>query len=293
MPPLRALLLALLLLLPAPFAHAAPRTLQGAIRAARNAPETVPLTICTANLSDNDTQAYGPAAIRILQALRPDIIGIQEFNYKQGGPSALVYDLFGAGFYFTREKNAVLPNGVISRYPVIDAGQWDDPYVQNRNFAWATIRIPGPRPLHIVSVHLSSNRRELRAKQARELIRLIKANFPRNSYVVLCGDLNTTSRDTDVVEVLSTFFDDSRIPVDQAANPNTNSQRNRPYDFVLPSKSLARLQVPTVLAGKTFPDGLVFDSRLWDPPPRPVRWDDTACDMQHLPVLKTFAIPLR
>lgn len=287
------------------------RTLEEAIRVARAggaltggarsgvvwagaAQKELPITICSANLSDNTTQAYGPAAIRILQALKPDIIGIQEFNYKEGGPGALVYELFGAGYHFARERGADrLPNGIISRYPIIDAGQWNDPYVENRNFAWAIIRIPGPHLLHVVSVHLSSSKRELRAKQARELVRLIRANWPREAYVVLCGDLNTTSRDAAAVLALCNYFDDERQPADQAGNPNTNGPRNRPYDFVLPSRRLAKLEVPTILGGKSFADGLVFDSRLWNPPPRPARWDDTAKDMQHLPVMKTFMIPLR
>ena len=82
-------------------------------------------------------------------------------------------------------------------------------------------------------------------------------------------------------------------PADQAGNQNTNAQRNRPYDYVLASDALDRCHVATVLNGRRFPEGLVFDSRLWSPPPAPVRWDDTARNMQHLPVLRTFAIPLR
>ena len=48
---------------------------------------------------------------------------------------------------------------------------------------------------------------------------------------------------------------------------------------------------PTVLDGKTFSAGLVFDSRLWSPPPPPVEREDSARDLQHLPVMKTFRIP--
>ena len=277
-------------------AEARPRTLAEAIAAARAqaAVTEVPITICSANLSDSTTQAYGPASMRILKALKPDIIGIQEFNYKEGGAAALVYDLFGAGYHFTREKGADrLPNGIISRYPILDAGQWNDPYVENRNFAWATIMVPGPRPLHVVSVHLSSSKRELRVKQARELVRLIRAHWPREAYVVLCGDLNTTSRDAAAVLALCDYFDDTRQPQDQAGTPNTNGPRNRPYDFVLASRRLAKLEVPTVVGGRSFANGLVFDSRLWNPPPPPVRWDDTARNMQHLPVMKTFMVPMR
>ena len=49
---------------------------------------------------------------------------------------------------------------------------------------------------------------------------------------------------------------------------------------------------PTELGGQKFPAGLVFDSRLWNPLPPPAEWEDTARDLQHLPVMKTFRVPL-
>jgi endonuclease/exonuclease/phosphatase family metal-dependent hydrolase len=254
---------------------------------------TVTLTIATANLTDNTSQAYDDPGIRILQALDPDIVGIQEFNYKLGTSRDLVHRLFGNGHYFSREKGgARLPNGVISRYPITAFGQWDDPYVGNRNFAWATIDIPGPKPLHVVSVHLVHNRSERRAPEARHLLKLIRAQFPEDDYIVLCGDLNVNSREAEALAILTAWFDDSAQPADQAGNKNTNGKRSRPYDFVLPNPALARHHVPTVLAGQKFPGGLVFDSRLWNPPPPPAEWEDSSRDMQHMPVMKTFRIPL-
>ena len=64
---------------------------------------TVPLTIATANLSDNRSQAYEDPAIRILQALQPDILAIQELNYKSGTSQDLARLLFGPGAHFARE----------------------------------------------------------------------------------------------------------------------------------------------------------------------------------------------
>ena len=252
------------------------------------------ITIATANLSDNTSQAYEAPGIRILQALKPDILAIQEFNYRTGTSQDLARRIFGPAYGFSREKGgARLPNGIISRYPVIAFGQWEDPYVQNRQFAWATIGIPGPKRLHVVSVHLVQNRAERRVPEARHLLQLIRKQFPADDYVVLCGDFNVTTRGSDALAELTQWFVDSHRPADQKGNENTNATRNRPYDFVLPNAALAPFHVPTVLGGEKFPDGLVFDSRLWNPPPAPAEWEDTARDMQHLPVMKTFRIPVR
>lgn len=255
---------------------------------------TVSITIASANLSDNTSQAYEEPGIRILQALKPDIIGIQEFNYRTGNSQDLVRKLFGPAYSFAREKGgARLPNGIISRYPILASGQWEDPYVQNRSFAWATVQIPGPKPLHVVSVHLVQNRANRRAPEARHLLQLIRAAFPPDDYVVLCGDLNIRTRGTDALAELTAWFVDDPQPADQEGNPNTNFTRSRPYDVVLPNPALAKFHAPTTLGGQEFPDGLVFDTRLWNPPPPPAEWEDTARDMQHLPVMKTFRIPLR
>lgn len=255
---------------------------------------TFTFTIATANLSDNTSQAYEDAGIRILQALKPDVLAIQEFNYKGGNTQDLVRRLFGPSYYFAREKGgARLPNGIISRFPITAFGQWEDPYVGNRSFAWATIQIPGPKPLHVVSVHLVQNRAERRIPEARHLLGLIRKQFPAGDYVALCGDFNIVGRNALALAELTKWFDDTHHPADQEGNPNTNSTRNRPYDFVLPNPALAPYHVATVLNKQRFPHGMVFDSRLWNPLPPPVEWDDSANNLQHLPVMKTFRVPVR
>ena len=254
---------------------------------------TVPVTIATANLSDNTSQSYEEVGIRLLQALRPDIVAIQEFNYKTGNTQDLVRRMFGPGYQFARESGGVrLPNGVISRYPIVAFGQWDDPYVLNRRFFWATIAIPGPKPLHVVSVHLVQNHSERRGPEARQLLKFIRAQFPPDDYVALCGDFNIATRDSEALAELTQWFVDDPHPADQQGNKNTNASRNRPYDFVLPNPALAKYHAATVLDGQSFPAGLVFDSRLWNPPPPPAEREDSARDLQHLPVMKTFRIPL-
>ena len=257
-------------------------------------PKWATFTIATANLSDNTSQAYGAAGIRILQALQPDVLAIQEYNYKLGTSKDLAQRLFGPDFHFAREKGgARLPNGVMSRYPIVAFGQWEDPYVGNRSFFWATVQIPGPKPLHVVSVHLVQNHSERRLPEARHLLELIRKQFPEGDYVALCGDFNVATRDSAALAALTNWFDDSAQPVDQAGNKNTNASRNRPYDYVLPNPALAPYHAPTVLGGQRFPAGLVFDSRLWNPPPPPAQREDTGRAMQHLPVLKTFRLPLQ
>lgn len=257
-------------------------------------PQTVSIAIASANLSDNVSQAYDAPGIRILQALRPDVVALQEFNYKAGTSQDLVRKLFGPDFHFAREKGgARLPNGIISRWPIVASGQWEDPYVGNRSFAWATLAIPGPKPLHVVSVHLVQNHAERRGPEARHLLELIRAHFPADDYLALCGDFNVATRQSEALAELTQWFVDDHRPADQKGNENTNANRNRPYDFVLPNPVLAQCHAPTVLDGLTFPAGLVFDSRLWSPPPAPAEWDDSAKSMQHLPVLKTYRIPLQ
>ena len=252
----------------------------------------VSITIASANLSDSTSQAYEEPGIRLLQALKPDVVAIQEFNYRSGNSQDLVRKIFGPSYHFAREKGgARLPNGVISHYPVVAFGQWEDPYVANRKFAWATLQIPGPKPLHVVSVHLVQNHSERRGPEARHLLKLIREKFPDDDYVVLCGDLNVATRDSTALAELTKWFDDSAQPADQQGNKNTNANRNRPYDFVLPNPALAQHHAPTVLLGEKFPDGLVFDTRLWNPLPPPAEWEDTTRNLQHLPVMKTFRIP--
>lgn len=256
--------------------------------------ETAAITIATANLSDSTSQAYEEPGIRLLQALKPDVVAIQEFNYRSGNSQDLVRKIFGPAYHFAREKGgARLPNGIISHYPVVAFGQWEDSYVANRKFAWATLQIPGPKPLHVVSVHLVQNHSERRLPEARHLLKLIREKFPEDDYVVLCGDFNVPTRESAALAELTKWFDDSAQPADQNGNKNTNANRNRPYDFVLPNPALAQHHAPTVLLGQRFPDGLVFDTRLWNPLPPPAEWEDTARNLQHLPVLKTFRIPVR
>src|SRR5947207_7236816 len=112
----------------------------------------VNLRVMSANLNGN-TQSYQPFALRIFQGLKPDVVAIQEFNYSSTNglgdntPAAFREMLdtgFGTNFTYMRETGSYnIPNGVISRYPIVASGQWDDSLVSDRGFAWAQVHLPG------------------------------------------------------------------------------------------------------------------------------------------------------
>ena len=84
----------------------------------------VTVRVMSANLNGN-TQSYQPFALRIFQGLKPDIVAIQEFNYSNNTPSdfrAMLDTAFGTNFVYFRENGYNIPNGIISRYPIIAAG---------------------------------------------------------------------------------------------------------------------------------------------------------------------------
>ena len=97
--------------------------------------------------------------LRIFQGLKPDVVAIQEFSFSNNTPADFRYLLdtaFGPEFVYYRETgyDTGIPNGIISRYPIIASGSWDDPLISNRGFAWARIDLPGTNDLYVVSVHL-------------------------------------------------------------------------------------------------------------------------------------------
>ncbi|MEO0771235.1 MAG: hypothetical protein AAFY72_17745 [Cyanobacteria bacterium J06649_4] len=40
--------------------------------------------------------------------------------------------VFGPEFEYYRERGAQIPSGMISRYPIIDSGEWNDSQVSNQ-----------------------------------------------------------------------------------------------------------------------------------------------------------------
>ena len=154
----------------------------------------------SANLNGN-AQTYQPFALRIFQGLKPDVVAIQEFNYNGNSPAdirSMVDTAFGTNFVYFRETNSgySIPNGIISRYPIVNSGSWPDAEQSqpNRGFAWAQIDLPGTNDLYIVSVHLLTSSATARGNEAAALKNLIQTNFPAGAWVVVAGDFNTDSR---------------------------------------------------------------------------------------------------
>ena len=256
------------------------------------------LRIMAANTTSGNRQSYDPGeGTRIFQGLQPDVVLIQEFNFGDNSEGAIanyVESTFGPDFDYYREDGAQIPNGVISRYPNVESGEWNDSQVSNRDFAWARIDIPGDRDLWAVSVHFLTRSGSVRNTQANAVLRLVRENIPEEDYLVIGGDFNTHNSGESALQTLDAVVDtDEPYPTDQAGLIGTNSSRRRPYDWVFVDEDLDPLEVPVVLGENSFPHGLVFDSRVYAPlsDVEPVeRGDSAASNMQHMAVIRDFVI---
>ena len=264
------------------------------------AQSNVNVRVMAANLNGN-TQSYQPFALRILQGLKPDVVAIQEFNYNNNAAAdfrSLLDTAFGTDFVYYREPynaGGDIPNGIISRWPIISAGSWPDAQQSqpNRGFAWAQIQLPGTNILYIVSVHLLTSSATARSAEATALKTLIQAHFPANAWVVLAGDFNTDSRtEATTMTTCDSYLGDFPVPVDNLGNSDTSENRNHPHDYVLPSFNFTNYETATVLPSQAFPSGLVFDSTVYTPlsDVAPVQYGDST-NAQHMAVMKDFSIP--
>jgi endonuclease/exonuclease/phosphatase family metal-dependent hydrolase len=270
------------------------------------AQSNVNLRVMAANLNGN-TQSYQPFALRILQGLKPDVVCIQEFNYASTNGvdvndalamREMVNAAFGTNFSYYREPfngSGDIPNGVISRYPIIASGSWADTVQSqpNRGFAWAQIDVPGTNDLYVVSVHLLTSSAANRAAEASNLKVLMQAAFPSNAWIVLAGDFNADPRTEACITTFSGYLSDFPIPVDNLGNSDTSINRNSPHDYVLPSLSFTNIETASVLPSNIFPSGLVFDSRVYTPlsDVPPILFGDSS-NAQHMAVMKDFLIPV-
>ncbi len=257
------------------------------------------LRVMAANITSGSGQSYDLGhGTRIFQGTDPDVVLIQEFNVGNNSDPELrawVDSAFGTSFQYSRESGAQIPNGVISRWPILAAGEWDDPRVSNRDFAWARIDVPGPKDLWAVSVHLLTTNASERNSEARALVQFIKAQVPAGDYLVIGGDFNTGSRSESCLGTLSEVVKASGPwPTDKNGNGNTNASRKEPYDWVLVDADLTPYQVPTVIGSSTFSNGLVVDTRVFSPLAEisPARSGDSGAQyMQHMAVIRDFRIP--
>ncbi|MCE9573449.1 MAG: endonuclease/exonuclease/phosphatase family protein [Deltaproteobacteria bacterium] len=257
----------------------------------------VRLRIAAANVTSGNLQAYEAPGIRILRALGPDVAMLQELNYASNTDADLrsfIDQAFGPTYVYFRGTGQI-PNGVASRYPIVSAGSWIDPAVSNRGFVWARVDVPGPVDVWAVSVHFLTTSAAKRDIEAVALRDFITANVPAADYLVIAGDFNTDTRTEACVTTLSAVVSTAApYPTDQNANHNTNGNRNKPYDWVMADADLDPLRIPTSIGASTYPDGLVFDTRVYTPlteVPPALDTDSAATNMQHMAVVKDFALP--
>lgn len=258
----------------------------------------VRIRIAAANITSGNYQSYDPGhGIRIFQGTDPDIVMIQELNYGSNTAAdirSFVDTAFGPSFSYYREGGAQIPNGIISRYPIIASGEWDDPYVTNRDFSYARIDIPGSPDLWAVSLHLLTSSSTTRNSEAQSLVAYIRQNIPAGDYLVIGGDLNTGSRTETCISTLGQVVVTSGpYPADRNGNANTNSTRSKPYDWALVDAELDALETPVVIGSSTFTNGLVVDTRVYAPIAEisPAQTSDSgSTNMQHMAVVRDFLV---
>ncbi|WNG49677.1 endonuclease [Archangium minus] len=259
----------------------------------------VRVRLMAANITSGNNQSYDPGhGTRIFQGTKPDVVMIQEFNYGNNSAAAIrsfVDEAFGPGFYYYREGGAQIPNGIISRWPIIASGEWTDTQVSNRDFAWARIDVPGPKDLWVVSVHLLTSGSTVRNTEATNLVKYIKANIPAGDYLAIGGDFNTDSRSESCLSTFSQVVTTSGPhPADRNGKEGTNAGRTKPYDHVLVDSDLRAYQTATVIGSSSFSAGLVVDTRVYSPLSEispALSGDSGASNMQHMAVIKDFLIP--
>lgn len=252
--------------------------------------------LMAANITSGSSQSYELPGVHIFQGLLADIVMLQEFHYASGDQRAMVDAAFGPAFNFHVDPRAAgIPNGIISRYPILQSGEWVDASVMDRSFSYAKIDVPGPVDLWAISVHLLTSGATERATEATQLVGLIKMNVPAGDYVVVGGDFNTDVVNEEAITTFGAVVDVTQPwPADQSGNENTSINRNHPHDWVLASPALHVRATPVIIGASTFKGGLVFDSRVYTPltdvPPIEMG-DSAAVGMQHMPVVRDFLLP--
>lgn len=253
-----------------------------------------------ANLTSGSGQSYSAGhGLRIMQGADPDVVMIQEFKYRSNSAAdlqAMADGVMGGPAFYYREAGAAVPNGIISRYPIKSSGEWDDPHVDNRDFAWACIDIPGPVDLWAVSVHFLTTKATERNQEALTLTAYVQAVVPAAAYLAIGGDFNTGTKNEACYATLSrVVVTAGPHPADQRGNAHTNANRTKSYDGVLVDADLNRYQRPVAIGGGSFAGGLVLDPRVFTPVSAlapATAADAAAASMQHMGVIRDFFLPL-
>ncbi len=251
--------------------------------------------IMAANLTSGTSQGYEQPGIDIFQGLVPDVVLVQELNYAAGDLRSLVDVAFGTSFsFYVEPQTGGIPNGIVSRFPILQSGVWVDASVSDRAFVYARIDVPGPSDLWAVSVHLLTTGETQRGTEATQLLGYIQSNVPAGDFLVVGGDFNT---DTTSEAALTTLGAAVRVaapyPADQAGNTDSSINRDHPHDWVLSGPTLDALATPVSIGASSFAAGLIFDSRVYTPlsdVPPVVATDSGATGMQHMAVVRDFLL---
>ncbi len=274
--------------------------------------ETLTFRAMAANITTGKNQSYDPGhGIRIFKAVKPDIVMIQEFRYGRNNDddiNSMVQSTFGADFSYHRGRyadNSWIPNGIISRYPIIDSGYWKSNMANNRDWDWAVVDLPGSKELLVVSLHLhtSDNAKEIPVL-TKNIESKISADAPKglNYYVMVGGDFNSATvlnGKTDLKRILTTSLGSNERPEDQYGDTTTNATRGKTLDVLLVDKTLHQKEIPAVIGNHSYAHGHVFDSRVYSKlgelsSVAPVQANDSdggnAVMNQHMAVIRDFEI---
>lgn len=284
------------------------------------------------NITSGNKQTYDPGhGIRIFQGLKPDVVMVQEFNYGSNSDSdirSFVDKAFGSEFYYARGRNSgSIPNGVISRWPILDSGYWIGFSPSTRDLDWAIIDLPGTRHLFVISVHLHTGGDKMAdaiivANKINEIKSDTTHPYCKNNgcYFMVGGDMNGSSP---VSNNGFNKYGDFNVSKPHPVGPchkgekgcenedsdgygstdGTNASRKSQYDFVVPGIDLKPYQKPVVISNPEYTNkeliynnGLVFDSRGYTQTDlsvyfSPVQVNDSdASNMQHMAIVKDFYV---
>lgn len=265
-----------------------------------NGKNHISIRAMAANITSGNNSSYSPGhGVRIFKAVKPDIVMIQEFNwYKQGDTDTaamkLINEAFDPGYYVFRGKGNI-PNGIISRYPIIDAGYWSSNVIKDRDWNWALIDLPGKKELLVVSVHLSTDKNKQEAPSLMTAIeRKVSAdvNNKLDYFLMIGGDFNANYKGNG--SLAKNFKVDVTLPEDQAGNSGTAANRGKTLDHLFVDKAFHKFEVPVEIGSHSYNHGHVFDSRVYKKygelgDVSPVQGDDSgSTNMQHMAVIRDF-----
>jgi len=276
-------------------------------------PSTLAIRFVAANLTSGSYQSYDPGhGIRLMAGCRADVLLVQEFNYGDNGASdyrEMADDICGIECSYSVGYGSI-PNGVVSRWPIVASGYWSDPNITNRDLDWVRIDLPGEKDLFAVSVHLHTSPSSDQVGAAQVVAREVaayRAAHPGCCWYVVGGDFNgpsaVSSSGFGSYDGEAVFSVSGPDPVGEDGLEGTNASREKQYDFVLLDTALRAWQVATVFpanggsSSRTYPNGLVFDSRNFSQTELDVYFspartgDSDASQMQHMAVVKDVVVP--